>query len=95
MPLLHDVAALSLGDAVEYFPHPGDVVRRQVDSEFGRVHNLSEDKIDRVPTTVPLAQLLERHLLTAEWVITVAEWTEDVINGVEKGLVYTPKLQVL
>ena len=66
VPLLHDGAALSIGDAVENFPQPGDVVRRQVDSEVGCVHVPAKDKLDRVPNTVPFAQLLERHRFTAE-----------------------------
>ena len=95
VPLLHDGVALSLGYAVEDFPHPGDAVRQKVDSEVGRVYDPAEDNLDRVPTTSPFAQLLERHWITSEWGITVAKCKEDMINGVKKGLVDTPKLWVL
>ena len=95
VPLLHAGAALILGDAVKDFPQPGDAVWRQVDSEVGRVHDPAMEKLDLVPTTVPFAQLLKRRRLMVERGITVAELTEDMINGVEKGLADALKLWVL
>ena len=95
LPLFHADRLLSLGDAVEDFPDPGDTMRQQVDSVVGHVQNPAKNKLDCVPNTVPFAQIVERHRLTEEWGITVTEWTEEMINSVEKGLADTPKMWVL